>query len=112
MPLPASMICLTASGASSGGSATPLPKATALSTALEPPDAGLALFSAPEACLVGLASVALRPGSAVASVVAPAAPATGATDRARDSVGSGGSDTASSVGTGVATSGVDVAAAA
>ena len=48
MPLPASMICLTASGASSGGSATPLPRATARSTALDPPDAGffprIALF--------------------------------------------------------------------
>ena len=52
---------------------------------------------AEEASFVGFASTALRPGSAAASSPRPAAPATGATERAREVVGSGGSETASSV---------------
>ena len=70
MPLPASMIFLTASGASSGGSATPLPSAIALSTALEPPRAGFFPRTAAEAALRGLGvACAVRPGSAAAALV-------------------------------------------
>src|SRR4051794_33985285 len=116
MPLPASMICLTASGASSGGRATPLPSAIALSTALLPPDAGLSPRTAAEAALVGLASLPVSPASEAASVEAggedaTAPPATGATVLAREDCGTGGSSTVSSVSTG-ATSGVEVALAA
>src|SRR4051812_45986305 len=98
MPLPASMICLTASGASSGGSATPFPKATALSTALLPPLAGFLPRTAAEAARVGFASVPDSPGSAAASSARDvAAPATGSTAFAREPlVGSGGSETSSS----------------
>src|SRR4051812_41811406 len=113
------MICLTASGASSGGRATPLPSAMALSTALLPPEAGLFPRTAAEAALVGLASLPVSPASEAASsaegegepedVTVP--PATGATVLAREDCGSGGSSTVSSLSTG-ATSGVDVALAA
>src|SRR3954469_24856336 len=100
MPLPASIICLIASGASSGGSATPLPSATAVSTAFDPPLAGVFPRTAADAARVGLESTASSPGSAAAVDGAGeddcTPPATGATDRARDSVGSGGSETASS----------------
>src|SRR3954447_7956298 len=90
MPLPAWMICLTASGASSGGSATPLGSAIAWVTALEPPLAGCAPWIAAEAARVGFASPAPpRLGStAVSGVVGP--PATGCTTRARVFDGSGG----------------------
>ena len=86
------MIFLTASGASSGGSATPLPRAIALSTAFEPPDAGVFPRSAEEAARVGFASVPVRPGSAAAasSGCAVTVPATGSTSFAREASGSGG----------------------
>src|SRR3954463_9041704 len=95
MPLPASMICLTASGASSGGRATPLPSAIALSTALLPPEAGLFPRTAADAAFVGLASLPVSPASEAASVEAgeeearTAPPATGATVLAREDCGSG-----------------------
>src|SRR3954452_16104025 len=117
IPFPASMICLTASGASSGGSATPLPSAIALSTALLPPEAGLLPRTAADAALVGFASLPVSPASEAASTDAEgeadatAPPATGATALAREDCGSGGSSTVSSLSTG-ATSGVDVARAA
>src|SRR3954451_15750426 len=105
------MICLTASGASSGGSATPLPSAIALSTALLPPEAGLSPRTAAEAALVGLASLPVSPASEAASVEAgvedaTAPPATGATVLAREDCGSGGSSTVSSVWTGATSGGV------
>src|SRR3954451_13921990 len=95
IPLPASMICLTASGASSGGGATPLPRATAVSTAFEPPDAGFGPCNAKDgAALVGALSVPVSPGSAaVAAADEEASPATGATVFAREDDGSGGRST-------------------
>src|SRR5690349_22228873 len=113
MPLPASIIFLIASGASNGGSATPLPRATALSTAFPPPDAGDLPRTAADASRVGFASVVVpvSPGSAAAASAAePACPATGATAFARD-CGSGGSDTVAS-GVAVATIGEVAGAAA
>ncbi len=98
MPLPASMICLTASGASSGGSATPLPSAIAVSTELEPPLAGFLPRTADDAALVGAASLPVRPGSAAdASSAADEPPTTGSTALAREPSGSGGSETGSSL---------------
>src|SRR3954463_9214722 len=93
MPLPAWIICLTASGASSGGSATPLPSAIASVRELEPPLAGCAPWMALVAARVGFASSPVRPGSGAtaASAEADVPPATGCTTRARVLVGSGGS---------------------
>src|ERR1700760_2487147 len=91
MPLPASIISLISSGASSGGSATPLPTATALVTELLPPDAGCAPFSDDAAC-VGAAPASVNPGSGALESLAwaVAAPATGCTALAWLLVGSGG----------------------
>src|SRR6188472_3432738 len=111
MPLPASIIFLTASGASSGGSATPPPTATALVTALAPAPAVFLPWGAEEASVVGLTSGADRPGSAATSGAAEGAPATGATDFARDASGSGGNVIFAS-GVAVATIGEDAGAAA
>src|ERR1700761_3585444 len=90
MPLPASIISLISSGASSGGSATPLPTATALVTELLPPDAGWSPFSE-EAAWVGAAPASVSPGSGAVSSVAcaVASPATGCTALACELVGSG-----------------------
>src|SRR3954452_9412438 len=95
MPLPASMICLTASGASSGGSATPLPSAIACETAFEPPDALYLPCTAFEAGVEGASPASFKPGSgATASEPATVgSPATGCTALADDCVGSGGSST-------------------
>src|SRR6478752_4149365 len=111
MPLPASIIFLTASGASSGGSATPFPIATALVTASAPAPAVFLPWAAEEASVVGLTSGADRPGSAATSPAAEGAPATGATDFARDASGSGGNVIFAS-GVAVATIGEDAGAAA
>src|SRR4051794_10645604 len=97
MPLPASMICLTASGASNGGSATPLPNAIACETAFEPPDALYLPCTALEAGAEGASPASFKPGSGAtrASADAVGSPATGCTALAEDCVGSGGSSTCS-----------------
>src|SRR5215813_10675072 len=97
MPLPASMICLTASGASSGGSATPLPSAIACETAFEPPEALCAPCTALEAGADGASPASFKPGSGAtaASADVVGSPATGCTALAEDCVGSGGSSTCS-----------------
>src|SRR3954464_9330602 len=96
MPLPASMICLIASGASSGGSATPLPSAIACETALEPPDALYLPCTALEAGAEGASPASFKPGSgATESAGGGGSPATGCTALADDCVGSGGSSTCS-----------------
>src|SRR3954466_13485225 len=97
MPLPASMLCLTASGASSGGSATPLPSATACETALEPPDALYLPCTALEAGAEGASPASFKPGSgATESADVVGSPATGWIALAEDCVGSGGKSTSSS----------------
>src|SRR4051794_41987243 len=94
MPLPASMICLTASGASSGGSATPLPKAIACETALEPPDALYLPCTALEAGAEGASPASFKPGSgATESAEGGGSPATGCPPLADGCVGSGGRPT-------------------
>src|SRR5215467_11313887 len=97
MPLPASMICLTASGASSGGSATPLPRAIACETAFEPPEALYLPCTALEAGVEGASPASFKPGSGAtpASAEVVGSPATGCTALAEDSLGSGGSSTCS-----------------
>src|SRR3954463_5098779 len=96
MPLPASMICLTASGASSGGSATPLPRAIACETAFEPPDALYLPCTALDAGVDGASPASFKPGSgATASAEVVGSPATGWTALADDCAGSGGSSTCS-----------------
>ena len=79
MMLPASMICLTSSGASSGGSAMPFAIAVA-SRDVGPARAALAAGARRSAAASGFGPTSVSPGSATgASATPPAAPATGST---------------------------------
>src|SRR4029078_8251874 len=88
------MICLTASGASRGGSATPLPSAIACETALEPPDALYLPCTALEAGAEGASPASFNPGSGASEFPGVVgAPAPGCPALAADCVGSGGTST-------------------